>query len=248
MVKFTAAIGANRCQTFADEARSEGYVGVEGDDPSIYWTYKQRDGYGPNDGKTAGVYAIDEETVESISTQHPAVLFNDRVHLPPHLPWYALPISPPLVTRGRSPLLTSTAETRTAGATAPPPLPHRRPPHKPAAPWCACTLLAFSRMCGPSLAFSRPLSPSLGLQLLRCRASGGGAVKARGATHRAAGADCRGDEHLWRRVRDGGAAAPVAKRHHLGRALPEIPHECCSRLSPQPVLQPSEPTAGAAAV
>ena len=81
MVKFASGIGAQRCQTFTDEARSEGYVGVEGDDPSIYWTYKGRDGYGPNDGKTAGVYAVDEENGESISTQHPAVLFNDRVTL-----------------------------------------------------------------------------------------------------------------------------------------------------------------------
>ena len=59
MVKFTADIGAHRCQTFTDEARSEGYVGVEGDDPSIFWTFKQRDGFGPNDGKTAGVYAVE---------------------------------------------------------------------------------------------------------------------------------------------------------------------------------------------
>ena len=169
MVKFTAAIGANRCQTFADEARSEGYVGVEGDDPSIYWTYKQRDGYGPNDGKTAGVYAIDEETVESISTQHPAVLFNDRVHLPPHLPWYALPISPPLVTRGRSPLLTSTAETRTAGATAPPPAasppaasPQARRPLVRMHPSRLLThVRAFSRLLSPSLALSRPAATSL---------------------------------------------------------------------------------------
>ena len=79
--QFTAAIGAQRCQTFTDEARSEGYVGVEGDDPSIYWTYKGRVGYGPNDGKTAGVYAVDVEGGESIGTQHPAVLFNDRVTL-----------------------------------------------------------------------------------------------------------------------------------------------------------------------
>ena len=50
MVKFCSNVGAVRCQTFTDEARSEGYVGVEGDDPSIYWTYKERDGYGPNDG------------------------------------------------------------------------------------------------------------------------------------------------------------------------------------------------------
>lgn len=81
MVKFTSGIGAQRCQTFTDEARSEGYVGVEGDDPSIYWTYKERHGYGPNDGKTAGVYAVDVERGESISSQHPAVLFNDRVTL-----------------------------------------------------------------------------------------------------------------------------------------------------------------------
>ena len=117
MVKFCSNVGAVRCQTFTDEARSEGYVGVEGDDPSIYWTYKERDGYGPNDGththphhntqlsfpplpptaltshtsthpppthntgKTAGVYAVDEETGESIWTEHPAVLFNDRVTL-----------------------------------------------------------------------------------------------------------------------------------------------------------------------
>ena len=75
------ALGAHRCQTFTDEARSEGYVGVEGDDPSIYWTYKEKNGFGPNDGKTAGSYAVDDETGESISTQHQAVLFNDRVTL-----------------------------------------------------------------------------------------------------------------------------------------------------------------------
>ena len=34
-----------------------------------------------NTGKTAGVYAVDEETGESIWTEHPAVLFNDRVTL-----------------------------------------------------------------------------------------------------------------------------------------------------------------------
>ena len=57
MVKFAASIGAARCQTFADEARSEGFIGVEGDDPSIYWTYKTPAGFGPNENKTAGVYA-----------------------------------------------------------------------------------------------------------------------------------------------------------------------------------------------
>ena len=57
MVKFAASIGAARCQTFADEARSEGFIGVEGDDPSIYWTYKTPSGFGPNENKTAGVYA-----------------------------------------------------------------------------------------------------------------------------------------------------------------------------------------------
>ena len=82
MCKFAAAIGAIRCQTYADEARSEGYVGVEGDDPSIYWTYKDGSrGYGVNDGKTSGVYAIDVELEECITTQHPAVIFNDRVTL-----------------------------------------------------------------------------------------------------------------------------------------------------------------------
>ena len=81
MIKFSAGIGAIRCQCFSDEARSEGYVGVEGDDPSIYWTYKERSGYGPNDGTTAGAYAVDVEVGEVISTEHPAVIFNDRVTL-----------------------------------------------------------------------------------------------------------------------------------------------------------------------
>ena len=82
MCKFAASIGAIRCQTYADEARSEGYVGVEGDDPSIYWTYKDGSkGFGANDGKTSGVYAVDIEADELISTQHPAVIFNDRVTL-----------------------------------------------------------------------------------------------------------------------------------------------------------------------
>jgi len=81
MVKFANSIGATRCQTFTDEARSEGYVGVEGDDPSIYWTYKSPAGHGPNDGNTSGVYALDVEIGNEINTQHPAVLFNDRVTL-----------------------------------------------------------------------------------------------------------------------------------------------------------------------
>jgi len=79
MIRFTQGIGASHMQTFADEARSEGYVGVEGDDPSIYWTYKTARGFGENDGRTAGVYAVDVELSESISTEHQAVLFNDRV-------------------------------------------------------------------------------------------------------------------------------------------------------------------------
>ena len=126
MVRFTQHLGAARCQTFADEARSEGYVGVEGDDPSIYWTYKasghnppsahpnpnpnpypkpgpnpvpnpnpnaspnpapapqaggegSRSTFGGNNGKTSGCYAIDLESGLPITTEHPAVLFNDRV-------------------------------------------------------------------------------------------------------------------------------------------------------------------------
>jgi len=54
-------------QTFADEARSEGYVGVEGDDPSIYWTYKTANGFGKDDGSTAGVYAVDVELGRCVS-------------------------------------------------------------------------------------------------------------------------------------------------------------------------------------
>ena len=34
-VALAAAIGAQRCQTFTDEARSEGYVGVEGDEVRV---------------------------------------------------------------------------------------------------------------------------------------------------------------------------------------------------------------------
>jgi len=79
MIKFTQSVGAQRCQTFSDEARSTGYIGVEGDDPSIYWTYKVGSKYGPNDGKTSGVYAIDLATMESIGPAHQAVLFDDRV-------------------------------------------------------------------------------------------------------------------------------------------------------------------------
>ena len=30
-----------------------------------------RDGYGPNDGKTAGVYAVDDEDGVAIHTEHP---------------------------------------------------------------------------------------------------------------------------------------------------------------------------------
>ena len=41
MIRFTQSIGAWRSQTFSDEARSEGFIGVEGDDPSIYWASKQ---------------------------------------------------------------------------------------------------------------------------------------------------------------------------------------------------------------
>lgn len=63
-VRFTQQLGAIRCQTFADETRSEGYVGVEGDDPSIYWTYKaggvgSASTYGEPTSRTAGVYAAD---------------------------------------------------------------------------------------------------------------------------------------------------------------------------------------------
>jgi len=84
MVRFTQEIGALRCQTFADETRSEGYVGVEGDDPSIYWTYKaggigSSSTYGDPSLETAGIYAMDRELRTPITTQHPAVLFNDRV-------------------------------------------------------------------------------------------------------------------------------------------------------------------------
>jgi len=79
MVRFTQSIGAQRYQTFADEARSEGFIGVEGDDPSIFWTYKTPTGYGPNEGRTAGPYAIDVESGEPITALHPAVLFDDRV-------------------------------------------------------------------------------------------------------------------------------------------------------------------------
>uniref|UniRef100_A0A7S3STT7 Uncharacterized protein n=1 Tax=Emiliania huxleyi TaxID=2903 RepID=A0A7S3STT7_EMIHU len=79
MVSFTQALGAQRYQTFADEARSEGFIGVEGDDPSIFWTYKTGSGYGVNEDRTAGVYAIDQDTGTPITALHPAVLFDDRV-------------------------------------------------------------------------------------------------------------------------------------------------------------------------
>ena len=124
MVKFAASIGAARCQTFADEARSEGFIGVEGDDPSIYWTYKTPAGFGPNENKTAGVYAaaplrpsfpacprtswftppplrplrsyaIDLETERPINATHAAVLFDDRVTQPNFLaPTSSLPDAP----------------------------------------------------------------------------------------------------------------------------------------------------------
>jgi len=79
MVHFTQSVGAQRCQTFSDEARSTGFIGVEGDDPSIFWTYKVGATYGPHDSKTSGVYAIDVESNEAIGADHPAVLFDDRV-------------------------------------------------------------------------------------------------------------------------------------------------------------------------
>ncbi|KAL1525887.1 hypothetical protein AB1Y20_020715 [Prymnesium parvum] len=79
MIRFTQSVGAQRCQTFADEARSTGFIGVEGDDPRIFWTHKAGSSYGPNDGKTSGVYAVDVETNEAIGPSHPAVLFDDRV-------------------------------------------------------------------------------------------------------------------------------------------------------------------------
>ncbi len=81
MVRFTQAIGAQRYQTFADEARSEGFIGVEGDDPNIYWTFKQGSGFGPNLNRTAGVYALDVGSNAPINALHPAVLFDDRVAL-----------------------------------------------------------------------------------------------------------------------------------------------------------------------
>ena len=52
---------------------------MEGDDPSIFWTFKGRDGYGPNCGKTAGPYAVDVDAAEPIRKDHSAVLFDDRV-------------------------------------------------------------------------------------------------------------------------------------------------------------------------
>merc|ERR1719291_1491208 len=81
MVRFTKSIGAQRYQTFADEARSQGFIGVEGDDPSIFWTFKTAHGFGCNQNKTAGVYAIDVQHGTPISVTHPAVLFDDRVAL-----------------------------------------------------------------------------------------------------------------------------------------------------------------------
>lgn len=79
MIRFTQSVGAQRCQTFSDEARSTGFIGVEGDDPSIFWTYKVGGNYGPNDRKTSGVYAVDVDSNEAIGSGHPAVLFDDRV-------------------------------------------------------------------------------------------------------------------------------------------------------------------------
>jgi len=88
MIRFTQSIGAWRSQTFSDEARSEGFIGVEGDDPSIYWASKERDGYTSRaeaqenqkkDGAVAGVYAIDSKSGQPINATHPAVLFDDRV-------------------------------------------------------------------------------------------------------------------------------------------------------------------------
>ena len=73
MVRFAQSIGAQRYQTFCDEARSEGYIGVEGDDPSIYWTFKDgasgsagplsvEGNFGDNQGRTMGVFALDVDT------------------------------------------------------------------------------------------------------------------------------------------------------------------------------------------
>ena len=79
MIRFTQSLGAWRSQTFADEARSEGFIGVEGDDPSIYWAGKAENGHYKNEGKTAGVYAIDLKSGVPIQPSHQAVLFDDRV-------------------------------------------------------------------------------------------------------------------------------------------------------------------------
>jgi hypothetical protein len=82
MIRFTQSIGAWRSQTFSDEARSEGFIGVEGDDPSIYWASKQGDAYSSKQEattSTAGVYAIDSTSSLPIGPVHPAVLFDDRV-------------------------------------------------------------------------------------------------------------------------------------------------------------------------
>lgn len=51
---------------------------MEGDDPSIFWTVKTPTGYGPNEGRTAGPFALDVETGDPITALHPAVLFDDR--------------------------------------------------------------------------------------------------------------------------------------------------------------------------
>jgi hypothetical protein len=146
MIKFTLGIGANRCQTFTDEARSEGYVGVEGDDPSIYWTYpkgpvdvygKCREGFGADDGKTSGVYAIDVELGESIGTEHPAVLFNDRVTLADfqrgnkNCSYFAiapLDVAQQRLTAVLAALRVKTLEGATASGAAPPQRPWQRSP------------------------------------------------------------------------------------------------------------------------
>ena len=54
-------------------------MGVEGDDETIFWTYKGAKGFGENDGSTAGCYAVDIEEGRGIGTEHPAVIYNDRV-------------------------------------------------------------------------------------------------------------------------------------------------------------------------
>ena len=111
------------CRFCHRQARSEGFIGVEGDDPAIYWASKGADGAYKNemsnkkDGATPGVYAVDVKTGQVLSP-------------PPHHVWVMQPLRMPalwMVPPPHAPLTSLTVMC--------PPHP-RVAAHRPDAPGC----------------------------------------------------------------------------------------------------------------